>query len=72
MNGGTVSQAYLLGVREGRALLKQLTRDGIANLETYRAHIANLMALHGLSGDAAEARNGELAFWRNQVAKVTQ
>lgn len=66
----TYTQAYLLGIREGRAMLKQFAADGLANVATYRAVVANLKATSGLSGEAAEFRNGEVAFWRGQIGKA--
>jgi hypothetical protein len=65
----TVSQAYLLGIREGRALLRQFERDGIAGLDTARGALENsreCLAM-GFSGDMREAMKGERDFWAQQV-----
>lgn len=70
MNGQTVSQAYCLGIREGRATLRQFAADGIANMETLQSHLANCRAATGLSGDAADFARGERDFFRNQIAKL--
>lgn len=74
MNGKTVSQAYLLGIREGRSLLRQFERDGIADIETAKRALANsreCLAL-GFSGEARDAIKGERDFWANQVARLQQ
>lgn len=64
-----VSQAYLLGIREGRALLRTLQRDGIANGDTFRAALANAQAQlrQGFAGEMRDALRGERDFWRAQV-----
>ncbi|MDE2426685.1 MAG: hypothetical protein KGO96_12335 [Elusimicrobia bacterium] len=73
----TYSQAYLLGIREGRALLKarQTAGDSPAELlELARATHANCvdnLARH-FSGDMAEAFRGERDFWANQIARMTE
>ena len=70
----SVSQAYLLGISEGRATLRQFQRDGIATRETIRAALENsreCLAM-GFSGDAREAIKGERDFWASQLAKSLQ
>ena len=67
----TITQAYLRGIREGRETLQQFERDGIANLETARAALANCKELLGM-GFADEMRDsfrGERDFWKNQIKK---
>jgi hypothetical protein len=70
MSGGTVTQAYLLGIREGRAMLQRFASDGIVDAATIRAHLANLASQKGLSGDMQEARRGERDFFARQLAKL--
>lgn len=68
----TVSQAYCMGISEGRALLRQFERDGIADLETARRALANCdecLAM-GFSGDMRDTLKGERDFWRNQVKRM--
>lgn len=74
MNGGTVSAAYLLGIREGRAMLRQFERDGIATRETMRRALENSRECLklGFSGEARDAIKGERDFWSNQLAKSLQ
>jgi len=73
MNGGTVTQAYLLGIRDERAVLREMQARGeydpaidapamLASIEQTRAR--------GFSGDMAEYMRGGLDFWRGQVAKL--
>lgn len=69
MNGTAVSQAYLLGIREGRAMLRRFASDGIADIATLRAHLANC-STKGLAGDMLEFSRGERDFMRNQIAKL--
>lgn len=67
----TYTQAYLLGIREGRSTLKRMHLDGNSSLDCILDHIANLKAMTGFKGDMAEHIRGELDFWRNQVSKVS-
>jgi hypothetical protein len=69
MTGQTYTQAYLLGIREGRETLQRFVVDGIADPATMRAHLANCSA-KGLSGEMAEFTRGERDFFRNQLAKL--
>lgn len=66
----TVSQAYLLGISEGRALLRLFKADGIADLNTFKAALANCEALLGFAGDTRDCIKGERDFWRNQISKM--
>lgn len=65
----TVSEAYLIGVSEGRSLLKKLKADKLDSLETRRATLLNVQARlkMGFGGDALEALRGERDFWKLQV-----
>lgn len=68
----SVSQAYLLGIREGRAMLRQFERDGLATIETIRRALDNsreCLAL-GFHGEARDAIKGERDFWSNQLARL--
>lgn len=68
----SVSQAYLLGIREGRAMLRQLERDGLATVETIRRALQNsrdCLEL-GFHGEARDAIKGERDFWSNQLARL--
>ena len=72
MTGKTVSQAYLLGIREARAMLRQLERDGLATIETIRRALQNsrdCLEL-GFHGEARDAIKGERDFWSNQLARL--
>lgn len=67
----TVSQAYLIGISEGRALLRQFQLDGIATRDTFAAALANCEALlrQGFAGEMRDCFRGERDFWRGQCAK---
>lgn len=71
MNGQAVTAAYLLGISEGRALLRQIERDGIAERDTFRAALANVEARlgQGFSGDTGDTLRGERDFWRARLAR---
>lgn len=61
-----VSQAYILGIKEGRALLTatpDLDRADILDI------IDNLTSTikRGFSGDVADMLRGERDFWKNQL-----
>jgi hypothetical protein len=68
----TVSQAYLLGISEGRAMLGRFEADGMADLATFKAELANCEAMlrQGFSGDMRQCCLGERDFWRNQVKQM--
>lgn len=68
----TVSQAYLLGVRDERQMLNaektkgeqdlpQLARDMLANIES--------TLRQGFSGEMAEYMRGGRDFWRHQIKR---
>lgn len=68
-----VTQAYLLGISEGRALLRLFQADGIADLETFRAALANAEALYacGFASEMRDTLRGERDFWRAQVRRAS-
>lgn len=62
---GNVSQAYLMGIREGREFLKAFPDcDPAEELAACKAMLAQ-----GFSGDMAEFIRGERDFWKKQVRK---
>lgn len=75
MNGQTVSQAYLLGIRDERELLEreraEYERDPLGFSREMLASV-NLTRGQGFSGDMAEFMRGSRDFWRNQVSKSLQ
>jgi hypothetical protein len=64
------SQAYILGITEGRQLLTSMGGAGKVDIEEMQAIIANLQdtLAQGFSGDVAAMLRGERDFWRNQLA----
>lgn len=73
MNAGTVSAAYLLGIREGREILNFNRADFDANpLQFSREMLASVNSVRrqGFAGDMAEFMKGERDFWRNQISKA--
>ena len=65
----TVSEAYLIGVSEGRSLLKRLKADKLDSLETRRSALLNVQTRlkMGFGGEMREALRGERDFWKLQV-----
>lgn len=65
----TVSESYLMGIREGREYLKRFT----PNLQDARDVLANIESTlrWGFSGggEVADMLRGERDFWRNQIKK---
>ena len=68
----TVSQAYLLGISDGRETLKLFQQQGMADLATFKAELANCEAMmrQGFAGDMRDCFKGERDFWRNQVKRM--
>jgi len=68
-----ISQAYLLGISEGRSLLRQFQADGTADADTFRAALANCEAQlrRGFAGDMRDCFRGERDFWCNQVKRAS-
>jgi hypothetical protein len=69
----TVTHAYLLGIREARAMHRQLQADcGCVDVTIARAMLDNAcqcLAM-GFSGDIAESIKGERDFWQGQVKRL--
>ena len=63
----TVTECYLLGIREGRDYLKQFA----PSIEEMRALAANCETLlkQGFAREMADVFRGERDFWRNQINK---
>lgn len=63
----TVTDSYLMGIREGREYLKRYNptadeaREVLANIES--------TLRRGFGSEVAEMLRGERDFWRNQLAK---
>lgn len=73
MSGQTVTQAYLLGIREGRATLRGLESQGFTvDRQLARDVLANVkecLAM-GFSGDMRDMMRGERDFWAGQVKRL--
>lgn len=65
-----VTQAYLMGIREGRDHLKNFPelKDDRQTMQTLATNAAQLMRHH--SGDMRELFKGERDFWRNQLRAI--
>ena len=72
MTGATVSDAYLLGISEGRDLLRTLQAQGGYNpaIDAPAMLASARLGLKGQSGTMAQVARGEIDFWRNQCAKL--
>ena len=73
MTQATVSQAYLLGISEGRAALRYLQARGeYEGLPDARAMLATSERLlgQGFAGEMRDCLKGERDFWRNQISKM--
>ena len=67
----TVSDAYLLGISEGRSLLRSMQSRGDYSPDMAPELLASAKrAAKGQSGTMAQVARGEIDFWRNQVAKL--
>lgn len=67
------SQAYLLGISEGRAALRHMQERGeYQGLPDARAMLATSERLlgQGFAGDMRDCLKGERDFWRNQIRKM--
>lgn len=68
--GETVTAAYLLGIGEGRSMLKGMKARGeVIDAATISALIDNLTRClaQGFAREMADTFRGERAFWRNQL-----
>ena len=65
----TVTDAYLLGIREGRDLLRSL--DAAPTLNEMRAFADNCATQlkRGFSGEMRDVFKGERDFWLNQIKR---
>lgn len=72
MTRHTVTQAYLLGISEGRAAFRALDPDDDL-LADARAMLADCEALlkQSFVGDMRDCLRGERDFWRNQVKQLS-
>lgn len=70
MTTQTVTAAYLLGIKEGRAFLR--ANPGLS-IDGMRACLATsqLLLRSGFSGDVAEMFRGERDFWKNQIKRAS-
>jgi hypothetical protein len=64
-----ISQAYLLGIQDERALLRDLQSRGEydAHLDAPAMLAAERTLARGFAGAMAEYMRGSRDFWRNQV-----
>lgn len=72
MNTQTVSQSYLDGIADERAILRQAIADGETDLAALARDMLdniNRTIAQGWSGEMAEYMRGSRDFWRNQVKK---
>ena len=73
MSAATVTQAYLLGIRDERALMREMQARGeydpAIDAPAMLASVQRTKA-RGFSGDMAEYMRGGIDFWRGQVAKL--
>ena len=70
----TVSPAYLLGIQEGRAVLRAHIAAGIDQREAIASEIATLRALlaRGFGPDMQACFRGELDFFLNQAKGMSK
>lgn len=74
MSGAVISQAYLMGIREGRAFWHRLEKDGIADLQHAREALANCrecLAI-GFVGDIRDMMRGERDFWLQRIKLLVE
>jgi len=65
----TVTDSYLLGIKEGRALLRSLPESPtLDELHRFAANCTDLLAM-GQSREMADMYRGERDFWRNQIER---
>ena len=67
----TVSEAYLMGIRDERRLYKILQAEGADMRVEARSLLTNIKATlaEGFSGEMAEYMRGSRDFWANQVRR---
>ncbi len=72
--GKTVSQAYVMGIQEGRAMWQCLQSEGRANLASAReclGHVRECLSM-GFAGDIAEMMRGERDFWLQRIKVLAE
>lgn len=62
----TVTQAYLDGIREGRAVFKA---EGLANAAAHLDNIQRTIKGFGAQSEVGQMLRGERDFWHNQLKK---
>lgn len=71
----TISQSYLLAIRDERALLNAMIARGeyepAKDAPAILANIREIMA-QGFSGDMAEYMRGSRDFWIGQVSRIAK
>ena len=67
MNGQTVSQEYLLGIRDGREYKKRFD-PGLSEMRSLVSNIEETMRTFS-AGPVKEYLKGERDFWKNQIKK---
>jgi len=71
----TVTESYLMGIREGRALLRSMQqRDETVTRADMEAFAANCTAqlARGFAREMADMFRGERDFWRGQMKREFQ
>lgn len=62
----TISQAYILGIKEGRALLKANPDFNRDDMMAILDNIKSTLKM-GFASDVAEMLRGERDFWKHQL-----
>ena len=68
-NQTTVTESYLMGIKDERAFMNECKARGdtIDDLMQYALAIAGRAYARGFSGDILEYMKGGCDFWRNQL-----
>ena len=64
----TITHAYILGIKEGRALLTATPDLDRTEIRDILDNITSTLK-RGFSGDVADMLRGERDFWRNQLGE---
>jgi len=73
MTDRTVTQAYLLGISEGRAAFRALgPGDDLSADARTTLDILQTLLRQGFAGDMRDCLRGERDFWRNQVKQLSK
>lgn len=63
-----VTESYVLGIREGRSLFKQLRSEGSDPVALAPAIIDNIrQTMRGFTGEMRDTFRGELDFWKHKL-----